>query len=150
MTLTILTLVFSAICLSPSMADEMKLMKNEIAVIRNLLREQDERLTRLEMENDALKITVSKLENDNLLMKDRLVNISDENKVLQHEVSDLRRKVTTILEDSNLGNLDNQEEPNDAFRETAVHRKRTYQTTCKHFLIESQLHRHLKLKISTL
>lgn len=123
MTLTILTLVFSAICLSPSMADEMKLMKNEIAVIRNLLREQDERLTRLEMENDALKITVSKLENDNLLMKDRLVNISDENKVLRHEVSDLRRKVTTILEDSNLANLDNQEETNDAFRETAVHRR---------------------------
>lgn len=70
MTLTILTLVFAAICLSLSMADEVKLMKNEIAVIRNLLQEQNERLTRLELENDALKITVSKLENDNLLMKD--------------------------------------------------------------------------------
>ncbi|XP_034310969.2 complement C1q-like protein 3 [Magallana gigas] len=123
MTWTILTLVFAAICLSLSMADEMKLMKNEIAVIRNLLREQNKRLTRLEMENDALKITVTKLENDNLLMKDRLVNISDENEALKQEVSDLRRHVTTIQEYSNIENLDKQEEPSGAFRETAVHRR---------------------------
>eukprot|EP00105_Crassostrea_gigas_P036309 XP_019920457.1 PREDICTED: complement C1q tumor necrosis factor-related protein 3 [Crassostrea gigas] len=59
------------------MADEMKLMKNEIAVIRNLLREQIKRLTRLEMENDALKITVTKMENDNLLTKERRLLLSD-------------------------------------------------------------------------
>lgn len=106
MTWTILSLVFAAICLSLSMADEMKLMKNETAVIRNLLREQNERLTRLEMENDALKTTVTKLENDNLQTRDRLVNISDENKALKQEVSDLRRQVTTIQEDSNIENLD--------------------------------------------
>lgn len=130
MTWTTLTLVFAAICLSLSMADEMKLMKNEIAVIRNLLREQIKRLTRLEMENDALKITVTKMENDNLLTKERLVNISDENKALKQEVSDLRRHVTTIQEYSNIENLNKQEESSGAFRETAVHRKCTYQTTC--------------------
>lgn len=97
---------------------------------RGQLREQNERMTRLEMENDALKITVTKLEKDNLLMKDRLVNISDENKALKQEVSDLRRHVTTIQEYSNIENLDKQEEPSGAFRETAVHRKCTYQTTC--------------------
>ncbi|XP_065921924.1 C1q-related factor-like [Magallana gigas] len=104
------------------MAGEMKSMKDEIAVIRNLLREQNERLTRLEMENNALKITVSKLENDNLLMKDRLEDISDENKALKLEVSD-RRQVTTVLEDSNHANMDKQEEPSGAFGENAVHRR---------------------------
>lgn len=147
MTWTILSLVFAAICLSLSMADEMKLLKNEIAVIRNLLREQNERLTRLEMENDALTTTVTKLENDNLLTRDRLVNISDKNKALKQEVSDLRRQVTTIQEDSNIENLDKQEAPSGAFRETDVHRKCSYQTTlqCTHFLIKSLLHRRLKL-----
>lgn len=76
MVLTLLILAFTATC----MADEMKSMKDEIAVIRNLLKVQTEKLTRLKMENDALKITVSKLENVNLLMKDRLMDISDENK----------------------------------------------------------------------
>lgn len=114
--LTVLILAFTATC----MAGEMKSMKDEIAVIRNLLREQNERLTRLEMENNALKITVSKLENDNLLMKDRLVDISDENKALKLEVSD-RRQVTTVLEDSNHADMDKQEEPSGALGENAVH-----------------------------
>lgn len=73
------------------------------------------------MENDALKITVSKLENDNLLMKDRLMDISDENKVLQHEVTNLRRQVTQmqgLLKHGNVANLNEQEELNGTLRET--------------------------------
>lgn len=73
------------------------------------------------MENDALKITVSKLENDNLLMKDRLMDISDENKVVQHEVTNLRRQVTQmqgLLKHGNVANLNEQEEPNGTLRET--------------------------------
>lgn len=115
--LTLLILAFTATC----MADEMKSMKDEIAVIRNLLKVQTERLTKLEMENDALKITVSKLENDNLLMKDRLMDISDENKVLQHEVTNLRIQVTQmqgLLKHGNVANLNEQEEPNGTLRET--------------------------------
>lgn len=72
------------------------------------------------MENDALKITVSKLENDNLL-KDRLMDISDENKVLQHEVTNLRRQVTQmqgLLKHGNVANLNEQEEINGTLRET--------------------------------
>lgn len=72
------------------------------------------------MENDALKITVSKLENDNLL-KDRLMDISDENKVLQHEVTNLRRQVTQmqgLLKHGNVANLNEQEELNGTLRET--------------------------------
>lgn len=78
------------------------------------------------MENDALKITVSKLENDNLLMKDRLMDISDENKVVQHEVTNLRRQVTqmqSLLKHGNVANLNEQEEPNGTLRETAILRK---------------------------
>lgn len=127
MAFTILTLVFAVTCLSRSMADEMKSLKDEIAVIKHLLKDQNERMTKLEMENNILKTALSKVENESLLLKDRLVDISNENKVLQHEVTDLRRQVTTILEDSNLANLDKQEEPSDAFRDTAVHRKRTHQ-----------------------
>lgn len=73
------------------------------------------------MENDALKITVSKSENDNLLMKDRLMDISDENKVLQHEVTNLRRQVTQmqgLLKHGNVANLNEQEELNGTLRET--------------------------------
>lgn len=128
MALTILyTLVFAAICLSQSMADEMKSMKEEIAVIKHLLKDQNERMTKLEMENNILKTALSKMANDSLLLKDRLRDISNENKVLQQEVSDLRRQGTTIKEDSNFANLDKQEEPSSVFRDIAVHRKRTYQ-----------------------
>lgn len=122
MVLTLLILAFTATC----MADEMKSMKDEIAVIRNLLKVQTEKLTRLKMENDALKITVSKLENDYLLMKDRLMDISDENKVLQHEVTNLRRQVTqmqSLLKHGNVANVNEQEEPNGTLRETAIRRK---------------------------
>lgn len=120
MVLTLLILAFTATC----MADEMKSMKDEIAVIRNLLKVQTEKSTRLKMENDALKITVSKLENDNLLMKDRLMDISDENKVLQQEVTNLRRQVTqmqSLLK--HVANVNEQEEPNGTLRETAIRRK---------------------------
>lgn len=128
MALTILyTLVFAAICLSQSMADEMKSMKEEIAVIKHMLKDQNERMTKLEMENNILKTALSKMENDSLLLKDRLRDISNENKVLQQEVSDLRRQGTTIKEDSNFANLDKQKEPSSAFRDIAVHRKRIYQ-----------------------
>lgn len=128
MALTILyTLVFAAICLSQSMADEMKSLKEEIAVIKHLLKDQNERMTKLEMENNILKTALSKIENDSLLLKDRLRDISNENKVLQQEVSDLRRQGTTIKEDSNFANQDKQKEPSGAFRDIAVHRKRTYQ-----------------------
>uniref|UniRef100_A0A8W8LA66 C1q domain-containing protein n=1 Tax=Magallana gigas TaxID=29159 RepID=A0A8W8LA66_MAGGI len=102
----------------------MKSMKDEIAVIRNLLKVQTEKLTRLKMENDALKITVSKLENDNLLMKDSLMDISDENKVLQQEVTNLRRQVTqmqSLLK--HVANVNEQEEPNGTLRETAIRRR---------------------------
>lgn len=105
------------------MADEMKSMKEEIAVIKHLLKVQNERMTKLEMENNILKTALSKMENDSLLLKDRLRDISNENKVLQQEVSDLRRQGTTIKEDSNFANLDKQKEPSSAFTDIAVHRR---------------------------
>lgn len=129
MALTTLTLVFAALCLSQSMADEIKSLKEEIAVIKHLLKDQNERMTKLEMENNNLKTALSQVENDSLLLKERLVDISNENRVLKHEVTDIRKQMTTILKDLNLATLDKQEEIGDAFRETAVHRKRIYETT---------------------
>ncbi|XP_052688839.1 uncharacterized protein LOC128167271 [Crassostrea angulata] len=123
MALTTLTLVFAALCLSQSMADEIKSLKEEIAVIKHLLKDQNERMTKLEMENNNLKTALSQVENDSLLLKERLVDISNENRVLKHEVTDIRKQMTTILKDLNLATLDKQEEIGDAFRETAVHRR---------------------------
>lgn len=128
MALTTLTLVFAALCLSQSMADEIKSLKEEIAVIKHLLKDQNERMTKLEMDNNNLKTALSQMENDSLLLKDRLVDISNENRVLKHVVTDLRRQMTTILKESNLATLDKQEELGDAFRKTDVHRKRIYET----------------------
>lgn len=48
-------------------------------------------MMKLEMENNNFKIVIFQVENDSLFLKDRLVDILNENRVLKYEVIDFRR-----------------------------------------------------------
>lgn len=48
-------------------------------------------MMKLEMENNNFKIVFFQVENDSLFLKDRLVDILNENRVLKYVVIDFRR-----------------------------------------------------------
>nr|XP_022317093.1 uncharacterized protein LOC111120578 isoform X2 [Crassostrea virginica] len=115
MAIIIISMVLLGVCFQHSLASDIKSPKDEIADIRKLLQDQNERILKLESENLALKSRLSHVERDNADLKEQVVGVAKTHELLQDEVVNLRRQLSEMRklpEQNNLRNLNIREPQN--------------------------------------
>lgn len=96
--------LFIVIHLTVSRADELTLLRDEIADIRNILGHQKEKIIQLESINEALKTKIFEMNENNEFLKNKVTDLSYKNEVLENDVKDLkakRAKLDEVLEKDN-------------------------------------------------
>ena len=115
MILIVLFGFLSVVCIQYSLASDIKSPKDEIADIRKLLQDQNERILKLESENLALKTRLTHVEEDNADLREQVVGVAKKHGLLQDEVVNLRRQLSVMRklpEQNNLPNLNIREPQN--------------------------------------
>ena len=108
--------LFSVVCLPFSLSSDIKSPKDEIDDIRRLLRDQNERILKLESENLALK-------RDNADLREQVVGVAKKEGLLQNDVVHLRRQLSEIKEQLMQNKTQNSkitEPPNDTSQRTDI------------------------------
>ena len=116
MVLSVQFALFSVVCLPFSLSNDIKSPKDEIDDIRRLLRDQNERILKLESENLALK-------RDNADLREQVVGVAKKEELFQNEVVHLRRQLSEIKEQLVQNKTQNSkitEPPNDTSHRTNI------------------------------
>ena len=98
MVLIVLFGFLPVVCIQFSLASDIKSPKDEIADIRKLLLDQNERILKLESENLALKSRLTHQEGDNADLREQVVGVAKKHELLQDEVVNLRRQLSEMEE----------------------------------------------------
>ena len=98
MAIIIISMVLLDMCFQYSLASDIyvKSPKDEIADIRKLLQDQNERILKLESENLALKSRLSHVEEDNADLREQVVGVTKKHELLKDEVVNLRSQLSEM------------------------------------------------------
>ena len=96
MAIFIISMMLLGVCFQHSLASDIKSPKDEIADIRKLLQDQNERILKLESENLALKSRLTHVEGDNADLREQVVGVAKKHELLQDEVVNLRRQLSEM------------------------------------------------------